>query len=101
MIKLLTITLAATLALAAAARAQDAGAGSLDQPAAPLPYEGPIVGGKKIQPTQSEIMDRLMQQRENGQLPAGSGGPPPAVNDKELDELYQQLLQQSSPGGGQ
>ncbi|MFO1057706.1 MAG: hypothetical protein U1E53_12155 [Dongiaceae bacterium] len=97
MINLPSTALAALLALAGAAFAQDSGqapdAGGVDQPPADL-YQGPIVGGKKIQPTQSEIMDRLMLQRE-GQP---GGAPPPQQKDKELDELYDQLLQQSGPG---
>jgi hypothetical protein len=99
MIKLTSMTLAALLAAAGAALAQDPGQGGSDQPPADL-GSGPIVGGKKIQPTQGEITDRLMLQREGNQ---GSGGAQPAQpvqqqNDKELDELYQQLLQQSGPG---
>jgi hypothetical protein len=94
MIKLLPVTLAAALALAPAALAQDSGQGQPDQSAPPPAYQGPIVGGKDIQPTQGEITERLMQQRED----EGQGGQPPVrQNDKELDELYQQLLQQSGP----
>ena len=97
MIKLLPVTLAAALALAPAALAQDSGQGQPDQSAPPA-YQGPIVGGKNIQPTQGEITERLMQQREE----EGKGGQPPVrQNDKELDELYEQLLQQSGPSRGQ
>jgi hypothetical protein len=96
MIKLTSITLAAALAFGGAALAQDTGNGSTDQ-AEPPPSEGPIVGGKDLQPTQGEITDRLMQQREQG---GKRGQLPPQQNDKELDDLYRQLLEQSGPTGG-
>lgn len=64
---------------------------------APTVPPGPIVNGKHIQPTQTDIEEReaVRQPGQPGQPEAtpGRGGASPA--DKELDELYDEVLKQS------
>ena len=90
------IRLAGTAALVwlgcAGAQAQTA----LDPDAPPVEPLGPIVNGKHLQPSLSDIMERqaLKQPGQPEAAPAG-GGREPA--DKELDELYEEVLKQSQP----
>lgn len=61
---------------------------------APILPPGPIVNGKHIQPTQTDIQEREAAERQPGQpdaTPQRGGG----SEDKELDELYEQVLKQS------
>ena len=61
---------------------------------APIVPPGPIVNGKHIQPTQTDIEEREAAERQPGQpeaTPQRGGG----TNDKELDELYEEVLKQS------
>jgi hypothetical protein len=63
---------------------------------APLELPGPIVNGKHLQPTLSDIIERQAL-KQPGQLelpPPPQGG---GTSDKELDELYDQVLKQSQP----
>ena len=63
---------------------------------APIVPPGPIVNGKHIQPTQSDILER-----ETGRQPGQPGQPEAAPRrggdpaDKELDELYDEVLKQT------
>jgi hypothetical protein len=64
---------------------------------AQVPLPGPIVGGRHLQPTQYNIVERqarLMPGDETA--PASIPGRPKL--DKELDDLYDQLMKQSQPG---
>jgi len=64
---------------------------------APIVPPGPIVNGKHIQPTQTDIQERAAG-RQPGQ-PAQPEATPPRNGagpaDKELDELYDEVLKQS------
>ena len=63
---------------------------------APIVPPGPIVNGKHVQPTQTDILEREAgrQPGQPGQPEATPGrGAGPA--DKELDELYDEVLKQS------
>jgi len=62
----------------------------------PPPLPGPIVGGKDIQPTQEDIMEREMLLKQ-GDRPTPSPDPGGVKSDKELDQLYEELMQQSKP----
>ena len=63
---------------------------------APIVPPGPIVNGKHIQPTQSDILER-----ETGRQPGQPGQPEATPRrggdpaDKELDELYDEVLKQT------
>ena len=67
-----------------------------DGDTAPIVPPGPIVNGKHIQPTQSDILER-----ETGRQPGQPGQPEAAPRrggdpaDKELDELYDEVLKQT------
>ena len=62
---------------------------------APIVPPGPIVNGKHIQPTQTDIEERKAvqpgQPAQPEATPRQGGGPA----DKELDELYDEVLKQS------
>ena len=64
--------------------------------AAPLEPLGPIVNGKHLQPSLSDIMERqaLKQPGQPDAAPPAHGADPA---DKELDELYDEVLKQSQP----
>jgi len=59
---------------------------------APTGPAGPIVGGRRIQPTQSDIIDREALRRPG--RPPGRG---PDPTDKELDDLYEELMRRAQP----
>ena len=61
--------------------------------APPVEPMGPIVNGKRLQPTLSDIMEREALRQPQG-APAGRGRD---TGDKELDELYEEVLKQSQP----
>ena len=64
---------------------------------AQVPLPGPIVGGRHLQPTQDDIVRRQARLTQGDGMVPGPG-PARARQDKELDELYHQLLKQSTPG---
>ena len=99
MARILLAGAAALVCLAANAFAQDSAPapdpGTAES--APLEPMGPIVNGKHIQPSLSDIMEREALKQPPGQADAA---PPPrgsSTSDKELDELYDQVLKQSQP----
>jgi hypothetical protein len=98
MARILMAGAAALVILAANAFAQSS-APAPDPGVEPAPLEpmGPIVNGKHIQPSLSDIMEREAQK----QPPGEPGAAPPArgssTSDKELDELYDEVLKQSQP----
>ena len=63
----------------------------------PIVPPGPIVNGKHIQPTQTDIQEREAEQHP-GQPGQPAATPPRGgadSGDKELDELYEEVLRQS------
>ena len=95
MARTLMAVAAALLCLAGpAALAQDAAtAPEPDVEAPPVEPMGPIVNGKRLQPTLSDIMERQALRQPQG-ASAGFGRD---TGDKELDELYEEVLKQSQP----
>lgn len=64
-----------------------------DGETAPIVPPGPIVNGKHIQPTQTDIEEREAV-RQPGQ-PEATPRRGADTGDKELDELYEEVLKQS------
>jgi len=60
---------------------------------APIVPPGPIVNGKHIQPTQTDIQEREAERQpgQPGATPRRGGD----SGDKELDELYDEVLKQT------
>ena len=85
--------LAANAFAQSSAPAPDAGTAE----SVPLEPMGPIVNGKHIQPSMADIMEREALKQSPGEPGAA---PPPrgsSTSDKELDELYDEVLKQSQP----
>ena len=96
MARILMAGAAALVWLAASAFAQD-NPPPPDPEAAPLEPMGPIVNGKHIQPSMSDIMEREALKQSPGQPDAAPPDRGPKPSDKELDELYDEVLRQSQP----
>ena len=67
--------------------------GPQSAPVAPL---DPIVNGRHRQPGWSDIMERQYRQRGQAE-PAPPSRGPDGAGDKDLDELYDEVLKQSEP----
>jgi hypothetical protein len=95
MARTLMAVVAAMLCLAGPAALAQSVAPALDPEAEVTPLEpmGPIVDGKHLQPTLSDIMERQALRQPQG-APAGRGRD---TGDKELDELYEEVLRLSQP----